>query len=138
MLAIGGRTTTLVDSMQMRKMLCTLYLVVDGSYVHRQEIHAMSPLVENQSLQRIFLPTCPPIWCLNMSLPTYLSCYSYNKGVITTTGNGADKVYANQNSFSYPNFQQKMKIVDINFPQTKNSLSWYHYKLSVRHTSQGN
>jgi hypothetical protein len=46
----------------------------DGSYVHRQEIHAMSPLVENQFLQRISPPTCPPIWCLSLSLPTYLSC----------------------------------------------------------------
>lgn len=41
--------------------------------VHRQEINAMSPLVENQFRQRIFLPTCPPIWCLSLFLPTYLS-----------------------------------------------------------------
>lgn len=33
----------------------------------------MSPLVENQFLQRISPPTCPPIWCLSLSLPTYLS-----------------------------------------------------------------
>jgi hypothetical protein len=57
----------------------------------------MSPLVENQFLQRIFLPTCPPIWCLNMSQPTYLSCKNINAmKVSSTTGRVAveEKLYA--------------------------------------------
>lgn len=40
---------------------------------HRQEKHAMSPLVVNQFQQRISLPIYLPIWCLSLSLPTYLS-----------------------------------------------------------------
>jgi hypothetical protein len=46
------------------------------TYGHRQEMHAMSPLAVNQFQKRISLPICLPIWFLNLSLPTYLSCKS--------------------------------------------------------------
>jgi hypothetical protein len=52
----------------------------------------MSPLVENQFLQRTFLPTCPPIWCLSLSLPTYPSCKNTHAvKVLSTSGRVAVK-----------------------------------------------
>jgi hypothetical protein len=62
-----------------RWILC-IYINDDETYDLHQGIHAMSPLVENQFQQRISLPICPPIWCLSLSLPTYLSISIQNPG----------------------------------------------------------